>query len=392
MKNIITLILLFACTALCFAAIDTTAIPSFTQATEIRAIWVTRSDYRTPEDVQNIIRNCAKYNINLVLFQVRGNGTVFYKSKLEPWASELSGTLGKDPGWDPLQVAVVEAHQQGIQLHAWLNTMPGWRSEVDPPENVPQLWNTHRDWFMKDSTGAFMIPTGKNKGWYRFLSPGIPEVQDYLANVYAEVVQNYNVDGIHLDYIRHPGEIGDYSYDSVSLARFAETYKATPWEQPDQWAQFRRDNIAAVVRKVYTKAKSINPNILVTSAVVGEAVGPRNRHFTSSKDWFKEGTLDISMSMGYTADTVKFKAMNETHLKNSNGHFVCPGIGVGGTWCTTPELLNEEITIARNLDAAGVTFFAYRGLFPRHQPNALAESLLQGAFKEKAVIPPLPKR
>ena len=90
-----------------------TAAPPSPRGTEVRSIWVTRMDYRTPGDVKSIIGNVASLGFNVVFFQVRGNGTVFYKSELEPWAWELTGetpeTTGKDPGWDPLALAIAVA-------------------------------------------------------------------------------------------------------------------------------------------------------------------------------------------------------------------------------------------------------------------------------------------
>jgi len=87
---------------------------------EVRATWVTRWDYKKPEDIEKIVKNVRDYHFNLLLFQVRGNATAFYPSKIEPWAWELTGgdpsTLGKDPGWNPLAVACSEAHARGVEL------------------------------------------------------------------------------------------------------------------------------------------------------------------------------------------------------------------------------------------------------------------------------------
>ena len=360
---------------------------------EIRAVWITRGDYKNANDIKMIAENCARYHLNMLIFQVRGNGTVYYKSKIEPWAWELTSgsvsTLGKDPGWDPLQVAVDEAHKNGLQLIAWLNTMPGWKGEEPPPANLKQLWNTHPEWFMRDSTDALMLPKGKDKGWYRFISPTIPEVQDYIRDVYVEVVKNYNVDGIHFDYIRYPGEIGEFSYDSISLNLFKKKF-GVPWTQrKEDWAQFRRDGVAAVVTKTYQAVTAINPKIEVTAAVLGNASSARNTHYTSALQWFSSGVIDITMPMGYTGDTIKFRQMNEEHIQNAYGRFVCPGIGMGENWANTPKRLNDEIQIARDLGANGVTFFAYHGLFPNNQPNELADDLLKGPFSKPASIPAL---
>ena len=93
---------------------------------EVRAVWVTRFAYNSVTDVKGIIDRAAAAGFNVVYFQIRGNGDAYYKSALSPWAKKLTGTLGKDPGWDPLQTAIDEAHAKGIQLHAYWNVFAGW--------------------------------------------------------------------------------------------------------------------------------------------------------------------------------------------------------------------------------------------------------------------------
>ena len=120
--------------SLCFVAFMLILCPaSAEELVEGRAIWVTRFDYKSPEDVEKIIKNCKDYNFNQVLLQVRGNGTVYYKSEIEPWAYELTSdspvTTGKDPGWDPLKNACELAHKLGLQLHVYMNVFPAWRSQ-----------------------------------------------------------------------------------------------------------------------------------------------------------------------------------------------------------------------------------------------------------------------
>lgn len=113
---------------------------------EIRAIWVTRWDYRSESDVRAVIRNCKSLGLNRIYFQVRGRSDAFYRSELEPWAEELGG---KNPGFDPLAVAIDEAGKSSIQLHAWVNVLAGWKGKV-PPKSKTHLYHTHPDWFLTD--------------------------------------------------------------------------------------------------------------------------------------------------------------------------------------------------------------------------------------------------
>ena len=116
---------------------------------EARAVWVARYSYKSEEEVRVAMRKIRAVNCNLVVFQIRGNGTVLYPSKYEPWAEEVGS---KDPGWDPLAVAVDESHKLGMQIHAWVNVLPGWRTSGTHP-SPDQMYNAHLEWFMVDKTG-----------------------------------------------------------------------------------------------------------------------------------------------------------------------------------------------------------------------------------------------
>jgi len=160
----------------------------------MRAIWVTRYDYKTERDVRTIIANCASLGINRILFQVRGNASVFYRSDLEPWSERLGGT---DPGFDPLQIATQLANSLGIRIEAWINVMPLWKG-TRPPKNPAHPYLQHPKWLMVGSDGK---PQALN-AHYVCANPARADVQAHLAAVAAEIAERYPVDAIHLDYIR----------------------------------------------------------------------------------------------------------------------------------------------------------------------------------------------
>ena len=97
------------------------AEPVANTAPEMRGIWVTRWTYNNAEDVREIMNNVADAGFNAVFFQVRGQHDAYYRSTIEPWAARLTGTLGKDPGWDPLQLAIEVGHSRGLEVHAYIN-------------------------------------------------------------------------------------------------------------------------------------------------------------------------------------------------------------------------------------------------------------------------------
>jgi uncharacterized lipoprotein YddW (UPF0748 family) len=279
---------------------------------EIRALWVTRYDYKTTDAVRLIIKNAADCHFNIVLLQVRANAMTCYPSALEPWAWELSEggveNTGRDPGWDPLAVAIQEAHAAGLQLHAYMVTYPGWKQTIPPPLDVPHVWNTHRDWFCCDKDGVIMWPHGWWDYWVTFLSPGHPEVRAYLHEVYMEVLHLYpNLDGIHYDYIRYPSEVGDYSWNPVDVSLFTAWSGGTPDEKPSEWAQWKRDQITALVRENYIKGEKIRRGTMFSGAVISSYSSERDTFFQDSHAWLAEGIIDCIMPMLYTTDMVYFE-------------------------------------------------------------------------------------
>ena len=129
---------------------------------EHRGIWVTRWTYRSADQVREIMDEVAQAGFNAVYFQVRGQHDAFYRSDIEPWAKDLTGVLGQDPGWDPLAVAVEAGHERGLEVHAYLNAFPMWRGETPPGEASPEhVWRTHPDWVRHQDAIAAMQMKGE---------------------------------------------------------------------------------------------------------------------------------------------------------------------------------------------------------------------------------------
>jgi uncharacterized lipoprotein YddW (UPF0748 family) len=363
-------------------------MPPSARADEIRAIWVTRWDYTTSTQVETILDNIAAHGFNTVLFQVRGNGSTFYPSALDPWAWELTGsdpsTLGTDPGWNPLALAVSHGHSLGLEIHAYMNTYPGWRGTTPPPSVSPeQLWNAHPDWFCIDDGGN---PMTLNSG-YVVLSPGIPAVQDYLADIYEEVVSNFDVDGIHFDYVRYYGS--EYSWDLVSLARFAAEYPgATPETHPSEWEQWRQDQVTALVASVETETHASKPACQVTAATWSNYSTGASTYGQDSWGWLTAGQIDVSHPMIYTTTDSTHWTRTQQHVTNAADRFVSAGLGVH-LFPSDAEKLATQIQNTRDLGAHGCTLFAYSSLFPGDTPNTSATALAAGSFQFPDYPPPM---
>ncbi|MBI4578767.1 MAG: family 10 glycosylhydrolase, partial [Planctomycetes bacterium] len=291
----------------------------------VRAIWVTRGDYRSPDDVSKIMADCREGGFNVVVFQVRGNGTAFYPSKIEPWAEQFNFS---SPGFDPLAMAVREAHQRGLELHAWVNVMPAWRG-TKPPTCPDQLYNKHPDWFWYDQRGNRQ----PLNSFYVSLNSCLPEVRDYLVDVFREIVANYPVDGLHMDYIRFPseppaipaGSDSDYPRDARTLALYKQAAGLNPDDDKASWNRWRTDQVTRLVADIRSMMRRTRPSA-VLSASVGAEYEESLRYFRDDRRWAKEGLIDAAFPMNYQSDAAVFDARLSGWLPLRSAVTVVPGL------------------------------------------------------------------
>ncbi|RMG19497.1 MAG: hypothetical protein D6729_05085 [Deltaproteobacteria bacterium] len=360
---------------------------------ELRGLWVTRWNYDSPADVERIFEQAAAAGFNAIFFQVRGTADAYYDSSLEPWAERLTGTLGEDPGWDPLAVAIESGRREGLEVHAWLNTVPAWSGATPPAESTPRhIYLAHPEWIMQDASGTPM-PLGDG---YVCVSPGIPEVQDHIVAVVEDLLSKYAVDGIHLDYIRYYGP--QYSHDPVSLARYEAARAADPTTTFEDW---QRDQVTELVRRVYQRVRQ-HPGVRLTAAVwhnndldVTGSSGYRD-YYQDSHRWTREGIIDAIVPMTYFRldSDPGFAALVDDHLTNGrNGRHVYVGVhaygrGRGAEVDTSGQAMLENIAYARQAGADGIVVFAY----PYLDESGLFGVLADGPFSEPARPPGLPWR
>ncbi|HEX8905107.1 MAG TPA: family 10 glycosylhydrolase, partial [Longimicrobiaceae bacterium] len=168
-----------------------TAPPAAPLHEEARALWVNRWDYGDSSTIAQVMEIASRAHFNMVYFQVRGPSDARYRSQLDPCSPRLCGRLGGVPTWDPLEVAVREAHARGLQLHAWINALSGWESTKASDcgglvPSVPGQPNheliDHPDWAMHTRSGPQRCPNGPDVE-YIYLSPGNPGVRTHLARV-----------------------------------------------------------------------------------------------------------------------------------------------------------------------------------------------------------------
>lgn len=196
-----------------------------------------------------ILDEAVNMGMNAIIFQVKPNADAFYRSNILPWSTYLTGTLGKDPGYDPLDFIIKEAHKRNLKLHAWLNP---YRVSMDtsketihmlentPPEAPKSVYSRHQDWI--------------GIAWDRFvLDPGIPAVRFWIEEVVTELVSNYDIDGIHFD---------DYFYaeSTDSLLNDEKTYLAYGTAFSNK-ADCRRNNTYLLIKQLSKKIKALKPHV-----------------------------------------------------------------------------------------------------------------------------------
>lgn len=353
--------------------------PDTDPTAELRGVWVDRWTFADADDVRQIMEEAADAGFNTVFFQVRGTADAYYSSTWEPWAERLSGTLGQDPGWDPLQEAIDAGHARGLEVHAYLNAFPLWSGTTPPTESTPRhAWLEHPDWLCADADG---VPMALNSS-YVWMSPGHPEARERLANVAEDIASRYDVDGIHLDLIRYPG--AEYCHDATSEA----LYDGSGWED------WQRAQVVEAVAGVY----AVSP-VPVTAAVWGVYTNDwgwssvsegYSDYYQDPRAFAAEGVIDANIPMIYwevtdpPGERLDFATLIADHVAHANGRHVYAGISAD---------LGEEgavacVEAAREAGARGVVVFDWGLMHDGGWMRPFGERV----FTEPAAVPSYPWR
>ena len=290
MKKITSLVLSF-----CMIFILGINKKSYANNTDMQAAWITtvyNADWpsvknnptKQKEEMIKILDTLKDTGIDTVMFQARTEGDALYKSKINPWSKVLTGIQGKDPGYDPLEFVIEEAHKRGMKIHVWLNPYRGTTSGTD----INSLSTNHQ--------------LRKNPSWKLehdgrlYFNPELPEVKQYIVDTVAEIVSNYNIDGIHFD---------DYFYPSK--------YPLTNGDRDGVEANTRRNHITEMIKQVKAKIKSIKPYIEFGVSPSGiwknkssDALGSNTKgnesyysDFADTRMWVKNNLVDYIVPQLY---------------------------------------------------------------------------------------------
>ena len=361
---------------------------------EIRATWLTTlggMDWpsakavsasgikKQQEELCHILDELQQANFNTVLFQTRLRGDVIYPSQFEPFAESLTGTEGKNPGYDPLRFAIEECHKRGMELHAWIVAIPIGNTRQVRTLGKNALTRKHPS-LCKQFNGS----------WY--LDPGNPETDDYLANIVREIVSGYDVDGIHLDYIRYP-EQGERFPDQSTYRKYGKKQDLKQW---------RRNNITRIVRRIYTETKSLKlkPWVKVSSSPIGkyrdtgryssQGWNAYDEVYQDAQQWLREGIHDALFPMMYFRGN-HFYPFALDWKENKNGRWIVPGLGI---YFLHPSELDwkldevvRQIYFIRSIGLDGQAYFRTR--FLTDNTKGIFDEIKQHFYPLPAVVPPM---
>lgn len=313
MRKLFLIIFIHICATTMAQIFHTDSYSSIPPKREVRAVWLTtiggldwpktyahtpRTIEKQKQELRDLLDKLQKANLNTILLQTRIRGTVIYPSRFEPWDGCVSGNPGSSPGYDPLQFAIEECHKRGMECHAWVVSIPVGRPNGT---GTKYLKNKHPELLMKVSDEMFMRPEKKGTA-------------DYIAAICKEIVCNYDIDGIHLDYIRYP-----------------ETMKLNISKSQ------ARNNISQIVKAVHDAVKAEKPWVKMSCSPIGKrndlcryssrGWNAEDKGCQDVKRWTKEGWMDQIYPMMYFRGN-NFYPFAADWKEQSNGKTVSAGLGI----------------------------------------------------------------
>jgi uncharacterized lipoprotein YddW (UPF0748 family) len=357
---------------------------------EGRGVWV-RPTETTPEAIRATLDRIRTSGFNMVFLETVWQGYTIYPSA----AAASYGIAAQRPnmvGFDPLRVWIDEAHARGIELHPWVHTFfVGVDSAND---GVGPVLKAHPEWAAverEDVGKAGPQPSSQEVGYY-FVDPSMAGPRAYVKSLYTEILTKYNVDGIHLDYIRYPvsqpWQTASFSYSDHARAAFAAEFGADPYTlTPDDalwqsWNSWREKQVTSFVAEVREMQKRVAPHAQVSAAVFPSPTDGLAKKFQNWSDWVKKGYVDVltGMSFGTSAESVAADtAMMRSVVGDGNLLYTATYAPFRGS---TPDVMLDQVQAVRDAGSDGAALFAYNQL-SAPQATALAE----GSFRVAARVP-----
>lgn len=376
----------FITVALGLAALSLQAQPR----EEVRAVWLTTNSgldwpagetnvERQKESLKEILDQLDEANFNTIIFQAQVKGDVLWESSYQPSMRVVTGDASKNMSYDVSKFVIEECHKRNMECHAWIVPYRiGSATEANRYANNPlkHVYLTHPE-LCKESGGD------------QYLDPGMPEVRSYLLDLYKELIENYDYDGINFDYTRYPSSDGLPDDDSYAA------------NNPDGLPRgdWRRQNINTFIEEFYDMAKSIKPDIKVGAAPIGcytSLPGYANMTaygvYQDACQWMKSGHHDLLIPQMYWNEKYGFSAHQDTWINNCDNRQLVVGIAPykmtdSNDW--RPATIYDQLDKIRNKEGmSGVCFFrAEHVIGTNSRVKQLYAKLQSEYFKYPAHIP-----
>lgn len=369
-----------------FVSAQSTTDPKF----EFRSVWLTTAgglDWPKSTDpavqqssLRDIIRQAKAMGLNAITFQVASRGDSYYRSDRLPWSSQLTGTIGRDPGWDPLQFLIDECRAQGMEVHAWYNVFNVGSTTVTEPGAPQHITQTAPTGWIRSADGS------------TWLNPGYSGARDWVVANVVELLSKYDVDAINFDFMRYPGPFDDDF--GLWLADGRGISSTSDW---------RRDNVTDIPRRISAWVNQNKPWVKVGSAPIGHyktsggwpALYAYSGVFQDSRSWLKNGYMDYLMPQIYWkiysgpyTSSPEHSWIVRDYAKETYGRHIYTGIGayVEGTVQQIPQMI--DTTRVNNLH--GQVYFRWLSIYG-FQPASGGFAPLYN-YRRPAIVPPMPWR
>ncbi len=377
------------------ALTDNLPVNSYTALnySDVKGVWISyfelypiltgKSKAEFTSDIGEYYDNCLSLGINTVYVHVRPYGDAIYRSDYFPWSKYCTGYIGEDPGFDPLDIMIEEAHARGISFQAWVNPLRCYQEDDAP--YVSTSYKTGQWYDTKD--GDYIVKV--NSYWW--LNPAYKEVTDLIALGAAELVSRYDVDGVHIDDYFYPTT--DESFDSIAFS--ASSYSSL--------SQFRLDNCSRMVSGMYNAVKSHNPTAVFGVSAQGNVTNNETQLYADVEKWSREsGYVDYmapQIYYGFDNSGQPFEQVIEQwdDMLSGTGKALIPGLAVYkiGTedawagngqyeWINDTEIIKRQIIKSQETsNYGGVILYSYQFIF---EPDAAVK---QEVDEEIAAFKPL---
>jgi uncharacterized lipoprotein YddW (UPF0748 family) len=346
--------------------------------------------------VEGLVSDARALGVTDLLVQVYRGGRAWFDSSLAdptPYRELVEAN-----GVDTLAELVDRAHAAGIRVHAWVNVL-----SLSQNPNAPLIRRVGRHAVHVDAKGrslldypGFEVPPPE-AGWYRMGTPGVyldpaaPGLAAYLASVFGELVRRYpDLDGLHLDYIRHPDVLPfipgsrfgvglDFGYGAPSRERFRrETGLRAPthgnWVNTRQWDEWRREKVTELVATIRTAAQEARPGLLLSAAVFPDFDRAYLSLYQDWKRWLEDGLLEFAVPMAYTLDDRRLRYLAETYGRARESERIWAGVG-SWLFAREPERALDQLAILRRAGVEGEALFSYDSIV---NAPPLLEALARG--------------